>query len=126
MTEFFKSWLSAWTGNQPSHLCTFYSDDAFYSDPHLKDGISGKPALLGYFEKLLSKNPDWEWKYLEHAGNEGKYYLKWECHIPIGGEVFTTQGLDLVWLENDKIIRNEVYFDTYQLKMMLNQAFNSK
>ena len=42
-------WLPAWSGNDPQHLASFYSDDAFYLDPGVPDGVCGKPALLAYF-----------------------------------------------------------------------------
>ena len=30
---FCDQWLPAWTGNNPELLISFYSEDAFYSDP---------------------------------------------------------------------------------------------
>ena len=32
--EFCEKWLAAWTGNRPEYLVSFYSDDAFCSDPY--------------------------------------------------------------------------------------------
>ncbi len=118
MKNFFENWLSAWTGNNPENLLRFYSKDAFYSDPHLKEGIKGEEQLRGYFAKLLAKNPKWVWTLVEYYGSENKYYLKWNCEIPVGSETFKTTGLDLVWIEDNKITRNEVYFDTSELKKL--------
>jgi len=33
--------LAAWTGNDPSRLASFYTDDPFYSDPSIRQGVSG-------------------------------------------------------------------------------------
>ena len=43
---FASEWLPAWTGNDPPRLAAFYTDDVFYSDPSIPDGLSGKPALI--------------------------------------------------------------------------------
>jgi hypothetical protein len=40
--EFCDRWLPAWTGNRPELLISFYSDDAFYSDPYIPQGLKGK------------------------------------------------------------------------------------
>ena len=39
-------WLPAWTGNQPDRLAAFYSEDCFYADPGVPDGLQGREALL--------------------------------------------------------------------------------
>ena len=49
--EFASRWLPAWTGNDPERLAGFYSDDAFYLDPAIPDGVRGKDALLAYFRE---------------------------------------------------------------------------
>ena len=60
MEDFFKKWLSAWSGNQPEKLCEFYTSDAYYSDPHFPKGLKGIKNIQNYFTKLLSKNPHWK------------------------------------------------------------------
>ena len=37
--EFAERWLPAWSGNDPEHLASFYSEDCFYSDPAIPDGL---------------------------------------------------------------------------------------
>jgi hypothetical protein len=43
---FASRWLPAWTGNDPERLAS-YTEDAFYSDPAVPDGIEGRDALSG-------------------------------------------------------------------------------
>ena len=57
--EFSSKWLPAWTGNKPEKLTSFYSEDIFYLDPGMPDGVKGKAELTAYFYKLLAQNPDW-------------------------------------------------------------------
>lgn len=60
---FCDKWLPSWTGGMDAveNLLSFYSDDIFYLDPHMINGIYGKEKLSRYFCTLLSKNPDWRW-----------------------------------------------------------------
>ena len=109
--EFCKSWLAAWTGNQPNTLIQYYADDTYYQDPAKPEGIHGKENLLHYFHKLLPKYPDWVWSPVEIFPSELGFILKWEARIK--SKVFT--GLDIVEINDNKITRNEVYFDTRQI-----------
>ena len=110
--QFAEAWLPAWTGNNPEHLASFYSEDAFYLDPARPEGVKGKPALLAYFRKLLGYNPNWVWKQVEGIPLEHGFLNKWRATIPVGSKVIEVFGLCFVQLnEAGKIRRNEVYFD---------------
>jgi steroid delta-isomerase-like uncharacterized protein len=114
--EFAERWLPAWTGNNPELLVSFYSDDAFYLDPAIPQGIHGKPALLSYFRTLLAHNPNWVWRQIEGIPMEGGFVNKWSARIPVGEKVLEVVGVCFVQLGADgKIRRNEVYFDRAQL-----------
>lgn len=41
--------------------------------------------------------------------------VKWGCTIPVGPETIHEVGLDIVEIANNKITRNEVYFDRTNL-----------
>lgn len=104
MTEqFFKDWLSSWTGNDPEKLLEFYHDDIFYLDPFYPQGLKGKEALKNYLVKLLAKNPDWVWELVSFQKDQQMYVVKWKSTIGMGH--------DLVGFCNGKIAVNEVYFD---------------
>ena len=107
---FCKQWLAAWTGNRPEDLRKFYTEDAFYRDPAMPNGISGA-ELLPYFKKLLARNPNWKWDVVEIFPFENGCCLKWKANIPIGNEMIQEIGLDIVEFKGEKISRNEVYFD---------------
>ncbi|UCE09339.1 MAG: nuclear transport factor 2 family protein [Candidatus Thorarchaeota archaeon] len=111
LLDYCREWLQAWTGNRPDLLISFYSENALYSDPARRDGLRGHSAILQYFEKLLAVNKEWTWKPLEVVPTERGCVLKWECAIPVGGKSIIEQGLDIVEISDDKITRNEVYFD---------------
>jgi hypothetical protein len=111
LEEFCRRWLSAWTGNRPEELLQFYSADAYYRDPARPDGLRGEKVLFEYFTKLLKKNPDWVWTAKEVIPTAKGFVLKWIATIPVQSCSATIEGLDILELREDKIVRNEVYFD---------------
>jgi hypothetical protein len=110
--EFCGRWLPLWTGNQPDRLAEIYAEEAFYRDPANPAGIVGRQAIRVYLHKLLSRNPDWKWTADAVFPIEGGFVLRWKAEIPVGNRMVCETGLDLVLIENGKIARNEVYFDT--------------
>lgn len=111
LEKFCQSWLESWTGNNPDLLISFYSDDVYYRDPARPNGLKGREELYSYFKKLLAKNPNWIWKPLEVIPTSKGFTLKWRAQIPVGAKEVQVEGLDIVEVEDAKIIRNEVFFD---------------
>ena len=113
--NFCSKWLPAWHGNRPSDLIAFYSDDALYIDPANKAGLKGRDQIFRYFKKLLAANPDWTWETIEVFATDLGFVAKWKAIIPVGSEVITECGMDIVEMQRGKIKRNEVYFDRSNL-----------
>ena len=114
--QFAAKWLPDWTGNNPEKLVDYYSNDVFYLDPGIPDGISGKNKLLSYFKKLLAQNPDWIWKQIEAIPLENGFLNKWLAKIPVGQKTIEVIGVCFVQFNrHGKIRRNEVYFDRTEL-----------
>ena len=109
--NFCEQWLQAWTGNHPGKLLAFYHKDAHYIDPANKNGLSGHSELENYFKKLLSLNPNWKWEIEELFITTKGCTLKWKASIPVKDQILIEYGLDIVEIKEEKIIRNEVYFD---------------
>ncbi|MBI4411268.1 MAG: nuclear transport factor 2 family protein, partial [Deltaproteobacteria bacterium] len=101
----------AWTGNQPEKLASFYTEDAFYSDSNVPQGLKGKSQILAYFRKLLAKNPDWVWTQEEALPLEDGFVNKWKAQIPVEGKIIECRGVCLVHFKDNLICRNQVYFD---------------
>lgn len=112
---FCDQWLPAWTGNNPELLISFYSEDAFYSDPFIQQGLKGKGPIFKYFRKFISIYPNWKYDQIEIFPTKNGFTLKWKVSLPIKNDTVIGYGLDIVEISNDKIIRNEVYFDTSSL-----------
>jgi hypothetical protein len=120
--EFAQRWLPAWTGNDPQRLASFYTEDTFYSDPSVPDGIRGREALTDYFAALLSRFPDWEWSNRDATPMEGGFLNHWHARIPIGDTVVECDGVCTVQLRDGLISRNEVFFDRSELLAAITEA----
>jgi steroid delta-isomerase-like uncharacterized protein len=120
---FASKWLPAWTGNDPDKLAAYYSEDAFYLDPTVPNGLKGKAALLKYFRKLLKANPDWVWTQIEPIPMEGGFLNKWHASIPAGHKTVECIGVCFVQFDEDGLIcRNEVYFDCTELNAEIEKS----
>lgn len=109
-------WLAAWTGNNPTGLLEYYTDDAYYQDPARPAGLRGAEAMRKYFTRLLAVNPDWVWEAVEVMPTPKGFTLKWKATIPAGESTAQIVGLDIVEMQGGRISRNEVYFDTAAMK----------
>src|SRR5512145_1221117 len=94
--QFAQQWLPAWSGNDPERLAGFYSEDAFYLDPGIPNGVRGKSNLLAYFRKLLAVNPDWVWTQIECIPLEDGFLNKWRAEIPVASTTLTIVGVCFV------------------------------
>jgi hypothetical protein len=113
--DFCGKWLPAWHGDRPNDLIEFYSDNALYIDPANKKGLKGRDQIFPYFKKLLAANPNWKWEPVEVFPTDLGFVAKWKATIPVGKEVITEYGMDIVEMERGRILRNEVYFDLSSL-----------
>lgn len=109
--EFASRWLPAWTGNDPQRLASFYTEDAFYCDPAVPDGIEGRAALLDYFTRLLARYPDWVWTNVGAVPIEDGFLNRWHARVPAQDRDVEFDGVCTVQLRDGLIRRNEVYFD---------------
>ncbi len=115
LSSFCEEWLAAWTGNDPDTLISYYDENALYSDPAHRDGLQGKAEIRKYFIKLLDVYRDWKWQPIEVFPIASGAIVKWECTIPVHSEIIHEIGLDIVEIKNNKITRNEVFFDRTRL-----------
>jgi hypothetical protein len=112
---FAERWLPAWTGNRPELLVSFYSDDAFYSDPAIPTGVRGREALLAYFRKLLVRNPHWVWTHRGSIPLRDGFLNLWHASIPVRDQRVETDGVCTVQLRDGLIVSNQVFFDRSEL-----------
>lgn len=107
MENFIDSWLKAWSEFDQDKLMSFYHQQMTYRDPSLGSDI-GSGDFEQYVGKMRKKFFGWRWSRVELFGEGNLYCLKWKAVFPQDKEVL---GLDLIEFKDNKILRNEVYFD---------------
>lgn len=112
---FAEKWLPAWTGNRPDLLASFYTQDAVYSDPFVRQGVRGQDALLSYFAKLLGHNPEWVWVQRGSIPMQDGFLNLWHASIPVAGRTIEADGVCSVQLRDGLIYANHVHFDRSKL-----------
>jgi hypothetical protein len=112
---FAEKWLPAWSGNRPELLASFYTLDAFYSDPAIPEGVRGYDALLAYFTRLLAGNPEWVWVHRGSVPMQDGFLNLWHASIPVGEGTVQAEGVCTVQLRDGLIYANHVFFDRSDL-----------
>jgi len=76
--DYCNQWLPAWTGNKPELLISFYSEDAFYSDPFIPKGLKGNEQIFAYFRKFISYYPNWKYEQVDNISDGKWIYVEME------------------------------------------------
>jgi len=82
-----------------------------HESQHNNNGLTSHKKILPYFQKLLGRNPEWEWNVQKVFPTKNGFVLKWRAKIPVGSRILVEEGMDIVEVMSEKITRNEVYFD---------------
>ena len=112
---FAEKWLPAWSGNRPEYLVSFYTEDAYYADPAVPEGVRGRAALSSYFTKLLGHNPNWVWAHRGSISVQDGFLNRWHASIPVGTRTVEVEGVCTVHLRDGLIYSNEVFLDRSDL-----------
>ncbi|RJP66630.1 MAG: nuclear transport factor 2 family protein [Candidatus Abyssobacteria bacterium SURF_17] len=114
--------LGAWNTQDVARVVAVYTDDATYVDPNTRGPVRGADALRRYLTKLFGR---WKMRWsLREAylldGRDGCAVL-WHATFqkPEGGQIVEADGMDFVKVRNERIERNEVYFDRAVLAPLL-------
>ena len=122
MREMAVSVLEAWNTQDVDTVANCYTEDVSYLDPNTRGYVSGREDLKRYLGKLFAAwRMTWAFKdgFL-FKGGDGCAVL-WHATIRKhdGEKVLEFDGMDLVLMRDDKVARNEVYFDRTALIELL-------
>lgn len=123
LASFSVRFLDAWNTQDVEQVVGVYTDDVVYLDPNTRGEVHGADALRRYLTKLFDAW-DMHWSFKEGhvaAENENVATVLWHATLRRkGGEdEVEADGMDLVVVEGDRILRNEVYFDRAILAPLL-------
>ncbi len=109
-----RAFLEAWNSQDVETVVACYTADVIYRDPNTRGEIAGSEGLRRYLRKLFA---EWRmtWALREAhplAGKEGAAVL-WQATFQRAGSSAQVEadGMDLVLFSEDKVRRNDVYFD---------------
>ena len=109
-----RRFLEAWNSQDVERVVACYTEDVRYRDPNTRGYVEGRDAMRRYLRKLFAAwQMTWARRELfELAGRSGVAFL-WHATFrrPGGAEMVEADGMDLVVLRGDQLVRNEVYFD---------------
>jgi uncharacterized protein (TIGR02246 family) len=114
MYELAEEFLEAWNSQDPERVAAVYTDDVKYVDPNTRGAVEGGDSLRRYLKKLLARwKMHWSLReaYLLDGGNGCA--ILWHATIQLaeGGGKVEADGMDLILVRDDRVERNEVYFD---------------
>lgn len=114
--------LDAWNSQDVERVVACYTEDVRYRDPNTRGYVEGRDAMRRYLQKLFAS---WQMTWaprevFELASTPGVAFL-WHATFrrPSGAEMIEADGMDLVVLRGDQLVRNEVYFDRAVLAPLL-------
>ena len=81
--------------------------------------MRGRQALLAYFTKLLSRNPNWVWTHRGSIPIPDGFLNKWHASIPAGSVTIEVDGVCTVQIRDGCIYSNEVFFDRSELQQAI-------
>ena len=114
--------LEAWNSQDVERVVACYTEDVRYRDPNTRGYVEGRDAMRRYLRKLFAS---WQMTWarrevFELADTPGVAFL-WHATFrrPAGAQRVEADGMDLVVLRGDQLVRNEVYFDRAVLAPLL-------
>ena len=122
LEELTARFLDAWNSQDVERVVACYTEDVRYRDPNTRGHVEGRDALRRYLRKLFAS---WQMTWarrevFELAGSTGVAFL-WHATFrrPGSAQMAEADGMDLVVLRGDQLVRNEVYFDRAVLAPLL-------
>ena len=62
LSAFNDGWLDAWTRKDIAAIAAMYTEDCAFMDSATAQGLYGRAALVGSFERLFPLMPDWRYR----------------------------------------------------------------
>jgi ketosteroid isomerase-like protein len=110
--------LSAWNSQDVDGVLSCYTEDCVYLDPNTRGAVVGHDALRRYLTRLFRDwNMHWTLRefHLFADGTGGAFLWRARLTPAAGGKTTEVDGMDLVVIRDERLCRNEVYFDRMTL-----------
>ena len=116
--DFIRRYVAAWASRKDGAMAELWDPDGELHHPALSAPIPGSlvPANNDNTKRQI---PEFEWSLLDWAAQDDVVFLHWRNRATIGGERYEWTGVDRMELRDDRIVREDVYFDTIQIRRAL-------
>ena len=114
MYQLAESILGAWNTQEVDKVLACYTDDVRYVDPNTNGPVEGSEAMRRYLTKLfVNWKMNWRLKEAFMFDDRDGCAVLWRATLQRveGGKSVDIDGMDLVIVKDDRLQRNEVYFD---------------
>ena len=120
-----EEFLGAWNTQDVDRVLSCYTADLEYRDPNTRGAVRGAAAMRRYLSKLFGR---WHmhWSLREaHLFDDGQgCVVLWHATFrrPGSDAPIEIDGMDFVAVRDDRIARNEIWFDRAPLAALLPAA----
>lgn len=114
MLSLAEQFLGAWNTQDVERVVECYTEDLLYRDPNTRGFVEGRAAMRRYLTKLFGHwRMHWTLREAHLFATREGCAVAWHARLEhdASGLVAEVDGLDLVIVRDDRIARNEVYFD---------------
>lgn len=114
--------LEAWNTQDVEAVVGCYTHDLVYLDPNLDEPVRGADAMRRYLTRLFARwRMTWRATEVLALRDDDGAAVRWDATLTPagGGGTVEATGVDLVFLDGERVARNEVYFDRAVLAPLL-------
>ena len=119
--DFIQRYTAAWASREPGIMATLWHEDGQLHHPALSAPIPGR-LVAANNDNTQSQIPDFEWELLDWAAADEVVFLHWRNSGTLAGTRHEWQGVDRMELRDGLIQREDVYFDTAQLRRLIDPS----
>jgi ketosteroid isomerase-like protein len=116
--------LDAWNTQEVKRVVDCYTDDVRYRDPNTRGFVEGADAMRRYLTKLFDRwQMHWMLREAYPLRDEEGAAVLWRARFRLKGpDVHAAEveidGMDLALARDDRLRRNDVYFDRAALQQL--------
>lgn len=114
--------LAAWNSQEVERVLDCYTEDLLYRDPNTRGAVEGREAMRRYLTKLFANwTMTWALREAYLLDGRGGCAILWRATFrrPDGDQTVTADGMDLALVRDERLCRNDVYFDRAVLAPLL-------
>jgi ketosteroid isomerase-like protein len=128
LTKMAERLFDGWNRQDVEAVVACYTEDLVYLDPNTRGAVRGAEAMRRYLGKLFGRwEMHWSLRELFPLADADGAAALWHASFrkPGGEQTVEADGMDLVLLDDDRVKRNEVYFDRAVLAPLMGFAPSS-